>query len=272
MDIETIRAAVLETVAAIAPECDPRALRPDQPLRDQVDLDSMDWLNLVVALEARLGVDIPDAEQGKLATLDALVACLAAQPAARRPARPEAVPAGPADAANAAIGALPQQHRVDGRAVTLRPIRPDDAPLEADFVSHLSAGSRYARFMRTLHELPPDKLKYLTDVDGVRHVALVATTGCDGREAIVGVARYIVDPAGTGCEFAVTVDDAWQGSGAAGLLMQALIDTARARGLQRMEAIMLTSNRRMLKFARQLGFKLERDPQDHETVRALRSL
>jgi acetyltransferase len=267
MDADLVRAAVLQVLASIAPESDVQELRADRPLREQVDLDSMDWINLFDQLEDRFGVDFPESAQGRLTTLDALVAWLAA--AAASPHGADAA----ADAANEpAPPGLPQRHEIDGRAVTLRPIRPDDAPLEADFVRHLSGDARYARFMRTLHELPPDKLRYFTEVDGVSHVALVATTEGDAGEVIVGVARYVVDPAGTGCEFAVTVDDAWQGSGVAGLLMKALIGIARTRGLARMEAVMLASNRRMLKFARQLGFVIERDPEDRETVRASRAL
>ena len=62
----------------------------------------------------------------------------------------------------------------DGSQVTIRPIRPEDAPMEQDFVRHLSPDSRYARFMGALKELPADKLKYLTDIDYEHHLALVA--------------------------------------------------------------------------------------------------
>ena len=74
-----LRAAVLATLRRIAPEVEPALLRPDAPLRDQVDLDSMDWLNFLVALHGRLGVDIPEADYRKLVTLDDLLAYLAAR-------------------------------------------------------------------------------------------------------------------------------------------------------------------------------------------------
>ena len=120
---------------------------------------------------------------------------------------------------------------INAEPVTVRPVRADDAPLEADFVRHLSRDTRYERFMLTLNDLSPAKLKYLTDVDQVRHVALVATVDREGHPVLVGVVRYIVDAAGTGCEFAVAVDDAWHGSGLAGVLMHDLMDIARSRGL-----------------------------------------
>jgi acetyltransferase len=154
----------------------------------------------------------------------------------------------------------------------VRPLRAADMALEADFVQHLSMESRYKRFMVTVRELPESKLKYLTDVDQVRHVAFAATVERDGREALVGVARYVVDASGRGCEFAIAVDDAWQGTGLAGILMQALIDVARARGLATMEGSVLATNTRMLKFMPQLGFAVQHNPQDSGTVRVVRAL
>ena len=73
MDREQLKQAIVETLLAIAPEIDAAALQPDQPLREQVDLDSADWLNFLVALHARIGVDIPDADAAKLNTVDKLV-------------------------------------------------------------------------------------------------------------------------------------------------------------------------------------------------------
>jgi len=71
-----LRAIVFDVLAEIAPEVDAAALRGDQPLRDQVDLDSMDFLNLLVGVHQRTGVEIPEADYPKLATLDQLVAYL----------------------------------------------------------------------------------------------------------------------------------------------------------------------------------------------------
>ena len=160
----------------------------------------------------------------------------------------------------------------DGSPVTIRPIRAEDAPLEQDFVQHLSADSRYKRFMSTLKELPPGKLKYLTEIDYVRHLALVAIIRRTDQEVEIGVARYVAGPAGDECEFAIAIDDAWQGSGVAGMLMLSLIDAARARGMRKMEAFILASNDKMIKFARQLGFDVRRDADDPGMMHAQRSL
>lgn len=165
-----------------------------------------------------------------------------------------------------------QRYLFDGTPVTIRPIRAEDAAMEQDFVQHLSADSRYKRFMSTLKELPPGKLKYLTEIDYVRHLALVAIIEQEGRPVEIGVARYVAGPSGDDCEFAIAIDDAWQGSGVAGILMLSLIDAARARGMRKMEAFILASNDKMIKFARQLGFEVRRDADDPGMMHAVRSL
>ncbi|TBW09925.1 acyl carrier protein [Azotobacter chroococcum subsp. isscasi] len=76
MDDAQIRREVLEALQGIAPEVEPETLRGDRPLRDEVDLDSMDWLRFLAALHLRLGVNIPEADYQQLASLDALLAYL----------------------------------------------------------------------------------------------------------------------------------------------------------------------------------------------------
>ncbi len=74
MNEPEIKARVIEIIKAIAPELEEGDLRADRPLRDQIDLDSMDWLNVLVAVNEKLHVDIPEVDYGKLVTLDNLVA------------------------------------------------------------------------------------------------------------------------------------------------------------------------------------------------------
>ncbi len=78
-DDPTLRQAILETLQRIAPEVSPREISPSRPLRDQVDLDSMDWLNFLLGLHARLGVDIPESDYRKLVTLDDLLRYVSAK-------------------------------------------------------------------------------------------------------------------------------------------------------------------------------------------------
>jgi acetyltransferase len=260
-----IRAGVLGIIKSIAPELEEAELKADRPLRDQIDLDSMDWLNVIAGLHERLNVEIPESDYGRLTTLDSIVGYVASRQAQR--------PGEPMPAQARAPAQLPCTRRwVGGVPVTVRPMLPQDMPLEADFVRHLSADTRYQRFMLTLSELSPAKLHYLTEVDQVRHVALAATVDRQGQEVLIGAVRYIVDAAGSGCEFAVAVDDGWQGSGLAGILMHSLMDVARSRGLTTMQGFVLSTNSRMLAFARRLGFSLQHDPEDRETVRVVRSL
>lgn len=77
MNPDDIRAGVLATLQTIAPEVASEPPAPDQSLRDQVDLDSMDWLNVIVGLHRRFGVEIPESDYARLSTLDAIVAYLA---------------------------------------------------------------------------------------------------------------------------------------------------------------------------------------------------
>lgn len=164
------------------------------------------------------------------------------------------------------------RHLFDGTEIVLRPIRPEDAPIEQEFVRGLSEDSRYNRFMGQLRELAPRKLQYLTEIDYDRHMALIATIQQDGREAMIGVARYVVAPGSDSCEFAITVDDAWQGTGVAGILMLELFEAARRRELKAMVGYVLASNHKMLKFCRQLGFEFHRDEGGGDTINVVKAL
>jgi len=150
----------------------------------------------------------------------------------------------------------------DGTVVTIRPIRPEDAQLEQDFVQSLSPEARYMRFMNTIRELSPAQLTRLTQIDYDREMAFVATVIENGVEVEVGVVRYATNPDGESCEFAIVVADAWQGKGLARRLMSLLIDTARSRGLKYMNGDYLAENARMLAFVSSMGFTLSAHPED----------
>jgi acyl carrier protein len=76
---DEIRQTILDALSRVAPEADYDRLAPDRPLREQLDIDSYDFLNVVVQLHERLDVDIPEADYQKLATLNGAVAYLAAR-------------------------------------------------------------------------------------------------------------------------------------------------------------------------------------------------
>ncbi|HEY7005679.1 MAG TPA: acyl carrier protein [Sphingomicrobium sp.] len=79
MTSEQIRKTVIEALMRIAPEIDPASIEPGASFRDQLDLDSMDFLNFVLAVHDRLGVEIPEADYSRLSTLDGAAAYLAAR-------------------------------------------------------------------------------------------------------------------------------------------------------------------------------------------------
>ncbi|MCX5849609.1 MAG: GNAT family N-acetyltransferase [Deltaproteobacteria bacterium] len=150
--------------------------------------------------------------------------------------------------------------------VTIRPIRAEDSGMEQEFVQHLSKESRYFRFMASIWELSPKKLKYFTEIDYNRHMAFVATIMRDHKEVEIGVARYVHTEIPGSCEFGITVDDAWHGSGVAVMLMISLEETARECGFKTMEGIVLPRNEKMLRLAQKRGFEIYFVPGEEETV------
>jgi len=76
MTHDDVRPTVLDVLADVAPEVDPAAIAGDLALRDQIDLDSMDYLTFLIGLHERLGVEIPERDYDQVATLDGLVAYL----------------------------------------------------------------------------------------------------------------------------------------------------------------------------------------------------
>jgi acetyltransferase len=150
----------------------------------------------------------------------------------------------------------------NGSDVIIRPIRPEDAELTQGFVRGLSEETKYFRYMDAVRELSPAMLVRLTQIDYSREMALLAVTEVEGGEVELGVARYAINPDGESCEFALVVNDQWQKQGIGHKLMDVLMDVARAKGLRFMEGEVLKTNRRMLKLAESLGFRVEPHPED----------
>jgi acyl carrier protein len=69
MTRDEIRNVVIQALTSIAPEIDPQDLLPDTVLRQEFDLDSMDFLNFVIGLHDALGVDVPEQDYPQLTTL-----------------------------------------------------------------------------------------------------------------------------------------------------------------------------------------------------------
>jgi acyl carrier protein len=77
MSEDEIRVRVIKTLSGIVPELEPRNLKPAVSLRDQLDIDSMDFLNFLIALHQEFGVDVPETDAAKLGSVDACVDYLA---------------------------------------------------------------------------------------------------------------------------------------------------------------------------------------------------
>jgi acetyltransferase len=160
----------------------------------------------------------------------------------------------------------------DGRTVTLRPVQPDDEAAERRFFARLSPETRRLRFMKFVRALNEELIHVFTRVDYHRHMAFVCEATLDGREEIVGEARYAANPDGRSCEFSIVIADDWHKSGIGGLLMNALVRYAKASGFESMEGIVLRDNRTMVKFVRALGFEVTPVEQEPTLLRVVRRL
>ena len=150
----------------------------------------------------------------------------------------------------------------DGTDIRIRPIRPEDAEIEQDFVRNLSEESKYFRFMRTLHELTHEMLVRFTQIDYDREMAFIAVTERAGAEVELGVARYTINPDGESCEFAIVVADDWRGLGIGTRLLRTLMGAAKARGLRVMVGETLSNNSDMRDLAERLQFTVRTSDED----------
>ena len=140
-----------------------------------------------------------------------------------------------------------------------------------------SATSRYHRFMQHRSRRDEAAVERGTHPRPGLDFTFVATIPAPDGIDIVGAAQYVGprDAAGAPgliCEFAVTLAEDWRGSGLAGALMKSLLRPARRDGYAAMEGWILAENAPMLRLARRLGFRIERDAGDATVMRALRTL
>ena len=161
----------------------------------------------------------------------------------------------------------------DGTDIRIRPIRPEDAKIEQAFVKTLSAESKYLRFMHSLAELTPQMLARLTQIDYDHEMALIAVIRDGSDDAkIIAVSRYAINPDHHSCEFALTVADDYQHKGIGSNMLKRLINIAHERGIEVMEAEILSQNYRMLGLVERLGFRKIHNPDDREVVHVRRHL
>jgi acetyltransferase len=144
----------------------------------------------------------------------------------------------------------------NAQRVCVRPARPADAPGIQDFVRRLSADTRRARFFAPIRELAPAELARLSGGGGSVFVAETP----DG--SIVALADSAAGDDAGSCEVGVVVADAWQGQGLGRLLMDRLLQCARAAGIERAIVDVLCGNDAMVALARAHDFAAARNAHD----------
>jgi acetyltransferase len=147
----------------------------------------------------------------------------------------------------------------DGTQILIRPIEPADKGRLSIALARLSQRSIYRRFLGAKPKLSAAELRYLTEIDGHDHIALVAFLA-DDPESIVAVARCVRMPdAPDTAEFAIVVGDPLQGRGLGSLLARELATAARSAGIRRFSATMAGENVAVRRLIAHFTAALERD-------------
>jgi len=154
-----------------------------------------------------------------------------------------------------------------GKSVTVRFIEPGDAEALQAYFRSLTTSSRYNRFLGAMSELPRNLLEDFVHVGERDRFSVIATMTIDGRETIVGEARYAFDPRNDSFEFGLSIDDRWQGQGVGSALLGNLECRAAAFGATRLFGDTLRSNAVMIALARKSGFAFTNNPDDWKLVR-----
>jgi hypothetical protein len=155
---------------------------------------------------------------------------------------------------------------VGGHLVTIRPIRPTDLSMEAEFVSRLSSQTKHYRFFNAFKELPVSEIRRFCNVDGCQSMAFVATVKEGDREVEIGVCRYAPSAKSDVREMAVTIADNWQHSDLDRVLLEHLIESARQYEIRELYTVELSDNRAMHNLAQKFGMSTRRDPDDATQV------
>lgn len=157
----------------------------------------------------------------------------------------------------------------DGRIVHVRTMRAQDEAELLQAFDRMSDDARYMRFMRVVREPNLERVRKVLGSFPEKGIGLVATAPAADGVDIVGSAIAVIGGEPGNCEFAISVDSKFGGTGLATRVLNMLIEAARKRGLQVMEGIVLAENQPMLRLAKRLGFSIEPDPDDR-AVRLVR--
>jgi RimJ/RimL family protein N-acetyltransferase len=148
--------------------------------------------------------------------------------------------------------------------ILIRPIRPDDKRMLEDGLRHLSDESVQRRFLTLKRSFSRSELRYLTEVNGRDHVALVAEYPGDSVRRLIAVARFVRladDP--ESAEVAIVVADDWQRRGVGTQLAELLAERARHSDIRRFTATMSSDNVAAHRLMNRLTSHLERHYAGH---------
>lgn len=147
----------------------------------------------------------------------------------------------------------------DGSDVTLRPIRPEDEPLVEHMFQYLSKESLYYRFFGYVPQVTHEFLARYTQNDYDREIAIIAEIDDEHERKMIGVVRIIADAWMDSAEYAILIADPWQKQGLGYLLTDFILDIARDRGIRKIYASVLATNKGMIHLFEKRGFTSRRD-------------
>jgi acetyltransferase len=150
----------------------------------------------------------------------------------------------------------------DGTEVTLRPIRPEDEPIELEFIRGLSTETSRFRFFQIIKDLPHEALVRFCNIDYDREMAFIAEARDGERKIEIGVSRLILEPNKKRGEFAVVVADKYQGTGLGIKLVDMLIEVAKEKRVESIFGIVMAENLKMIRLCEKLGFTIRREEEN----------
>ena len=147
----------------------------------------------------------------------------------------------------------------NGEPVLLRPIRPEDEPMEAEMFKTFSAETKRFRFFAPIKDATHEMLIRYTQIDYDREMAIIAEVTEEGRKKMAGVVRLISDPYNETAEYAIVVGDPWEGQGLGTMMTRYILEIARKRGIKKVIAYVLEDNAAMLHIFKKFEFAARRE-------------
>ncbi|CAD7781955.1 MAG: hypothetical protein KIIPBIDF_01556 [Candidatus Methanoperedenaceae archaeon GB50] len=145
-----------------------------------------------------------------------------------------------------------------GLEIFLRPVKLTDEPLLKEFFYSLSDKSLYYRFMSQRKDMPHERLQEFVVIDYTKEMVILAVIKQKGKEKILGVGQYTIDPTTHTAEVALVVRDDYQNRGIGREILSYLTYLAKKQGLLGFTAEVLPENTPMLRLFEKMGFEIEK--------------